>query len=303
MDRASGIGLTPWEADPYKLISWWDMEEFSAAQFYNIANLFEAFMTDLREEQRSRQNFYDSDGFDEETILRFESRFLFPIEEQCRKIALRHSMETIIQFRNDIHNLSLEKIRARIEAADRAIRIDLKLHLFMYLPIERAEYYQSFGEEKRREQGKEIPLFGDAVLEKFRSTDYDVTEAGNCFAVARFSGCVFHLMKILEVGLTVFAKKFNVPSDIANWHIIIKAIEKKINGMGDDPNKSANWKDEQEFYSQTASYLMVVKNAWRNYTMHYRPTKYTEEEAEIMIKSVRMFMQRLSERLSEESEG
>lgn len=142
------------------------------------------------------------------------------------------------------------------------------------------------------------PLFGKDVNDKFTSTAYDIAEAGKCCALHRSTACVFHLMRVLERGLVVFADTFGVPSNHANWHNIIEGIEKKVRDIGNDPNRATDWKDQQEFYSQAASNFMLFKDAWRNYTAHVRG-KYTEEEAEIIFISVRAFMQKLATRLHE----
>ena len=107
-----------------------------------------------------------------------------------------------------------------------------------------------------------------------------------------------HLMRVLETGLSVFAAKFSVPADHANWQNIIERVEKAIRGMGTDPAKAPDWKDQQEWFSQAASHFMLFKDAWRNYTAHARG-KYTEEEALIIFGSVRAFMQKLATRLHE----
>ena len=301
MDNASGIGLLPWETDPYKLISWWDMEEFSAAQFYNIAELFDKFVHDLFEgyEYRGPHDFEKT--IDEETISNLEKTLLCPIEEECQKIALCYSADAISQFRTDLRSMTFSVAKTRVEEIDRSIRREMKLHLFMYIPADRAEYYKPWGESKRKERGKEGPLFGNSVKSKFPSTDYDITETGNCFASGRYTACAFHLMRVLEIGLCLLAKTFSVNSDHSNWQTIIDQIEVKIKDIGKNQKKPTNWKEDEEFYSQAISYLTIVKNAWRNYTMHVR-AKYTEEESELMIKNVRAFMQTLSKRLSEESE-
>jgi ABC-type Fe3+-hydroxamate transport system substrate-binding protein len=57
-------------------------------------------------------------------------------------------------------------------------------------------------------------------------------------------------------------------------------------------------KEQQEYYSQAASYFRTVKDAWRNHTMHAR-AKYTEEEAEQIFNAIKGFMQKLAERLAE----
>jgi len=164
---------------------------------------------------------------------------------------------------------------------------DLEGVHFLPLPVSKAAYYKP-----------QKPLFGEKVSEQFPGCQYDISEAGACYALGRTTGCVFHLMRVLEIGLQVFAARFNVPADHTNWHNIIEGIEKAIRNMGSDPNRPSDWKDQQEFFSQAASSFMVMKDAWRNYTAHARG-KYTEDEAEALFRTVRSFMQRLGTRLHE----
>ena len=310
------------------------MEQFSAIDFYRIASLLttlshalgfankraekmHGYMVDIPDNipldkvppSPGYPEFYLHSPPEKNEISVMIDYFLTPIETECRNIAFCDSAEAVSEFKSDLllasntANLAVtfDEVKIRIDEIDRAIRREMKLHLFMYIPADRAEYYKSWGEGKRKTRGKELPLFGNAVNGKFPSTEYDITETGNCFAVARYTACVFHLMRVLERGLCVLAKAFNVNSDHTNWYQIIDDIENKITNMGKMQNKPADWKNDEEFYSQAISYLMIVRAAWRNYTMHVR-AKYVEEEAELMIKNVRAFMQKLSERLSEENE-
>jgi len=113
---------------------------------------------------------------------------------------------------------------------------------------------------------------------------------------------VFHLMRVLEIGLCALANRFGVPSDRANWNTIIERIEKALRDMPDDPNRKADWKEDQEFYSKAASHFMFVKDAWRNHAMHRR-AKYTDEEAKTLLMNVRAFMAQLALKLSEPEVG
>jgi hypothetical protein len=154
--------------------------------------------------------------------------------------------------------------------------------VLMRIPAERASRYD------------QPELFGKAVADAFPSVEFDVWEAGNCFATARFTASVFHLMRVLEIGLTAFAGIFKVPAAHTNWQNIIEQIEKHIRGMPSDPSKAPDWKAKQEFYSQVAHGFMFLKDAWRNYTAHARG-KYVEEQADTILINVRAFMQRLAD--------
>jgi hypothetical protein len=137
-------------------------------------------------------------------------------------------------------------------------------------------------------------LFGQVVADAFPSAKFDIWEAGNCFAAERFTASVFHLMRVLEIGLAAFASVFSIPADHTNWQTIIDQIEKHVRDMPKAPTKAADWKEKQEFYSQAASSFMFFKDAWRNYTAHARG-KYVEHEADTILGNVRAFMQRLAE--------
>jgi hypothetical protein len=111
---------------------------------------------------------------------------------------------------------------------------------------------------------------------------------------------VFHLMRVLEIGLTILGKQFGVSLAHTNWAPAIEQIESKIRDMHKDPVWRAlpDCKEQQTFYAQAATQLAIFKDAWRNHTMH-AGGKYAEEEAERIFESVKGFMQKLAERLHE----
>jgi hypothetical protein len=107
-------------------------------------------------------------------------------------------------------------------------------------------------------------------------------------------------MRVLEIGLSVLGAEFGVSLAHTNWAPAIEQIESKIREMHKDPTWKAlpDCKEQQEYYAQAASHFGILKDAWRNYTMHARGF-YTEEQAERIFENVKGFMQKLGERLSE----
>jgi hypothetical protein len=167
------------------------------------------------------------------------------------------------------------------------IENELSLRSFFAITPEKAKYY-----------GDDARPFGDSIADAFPSASFDVMESGRCFALGRSTAAVFHLMRVMEIGLSVMAKRFGVPSDHTNWHNIIEGVEKAVRNMGNDPSRASDWKEQQEVCSQAASHFMMTKDAWRNYTAHARG-KYTDEEAETIMINVRAFMDKLATRLRE----
>jgi hypothetical protein len=189
-----------------------------------------------------------------------------------------------VEHPQQLTNRETERMAAMLSVT---IENELSLRSFLAVSPDKAKFYEANFEP-----------FGKAVTISFPSTSFDAGEANRCFALNRSTACVFHLMRVLEIGLRVFADRFGVPSDHTNWHNIIEGVEKAVRNMGSDPSRPSDWRHQQEFFSQAANHFMFVKDAWRNYTAHARG-KYTDEEAETLIINVRAFMQKLATRLHE----
>jgi hypothetical protein len=162
---------------------------------------------------------------------------------------------------------------------------------FFYVPAERAKFFPRV---------KDPHIFGSPVAGAFPSAAFDIAEAGTCLSLARGTASVFHLMRVLEIGLTTLGAPFGVSLARTNWAPAIEQIESKIRDMHKDPKWKAlpDCKEQQEFYAQAASHFGVLKDAWRNYTMHARGV-YTEAAAEDIFNNVKGFMQKLATHLHE----
>ena len=88
---------------------------------------------------------------------------------------------------------NLDRITERIEDEMDGI-------LFFFVQQDRVKYYETA--EK---------LFGEEVIKSFPSTMVDIEEAGKCLAVGRGTACVFHLCRVLELGLRATAKRLGIP--------------------------------------------------------------------------------------------
>lgn len=222
-------------------------------------------------------------------------RRLRPVEQEFRNVGLHITADTVKEVMETLHKRSISQtfqwLMDQVKAIHRLADKELKGKLFFCVPAERVRF---------------LPLvtaphvFGSAVADAFPSANYDVSEAGTCLGLARGAACVFHLMRVLEIGLSVLGKEFGVSLAHTNWAPAIEELESKIREMHKDPRRKAlpDCKEQQEFYAQAASHFGILKDAWRNYTMHARGN-YTEEQAERIFENVKAFMQQLSQRLHE----
>lgn len=122
-----------------------------------------------------------------------------------------------------------------------------------------------------------------AVQDKLPSVIPDVDEAAKCIALGRYTGAVFHLMRVMEVGVQEFGATLGVTLTKQKvWQVILDQVNKQIAGMDSkEPNRTR--------FASISSHLYNVKLAWRNEVMHPKAT-YTAEEAENVIQAVRGFM-------------
>jgi hypothetical protein len=138
----------------------------------------------------------------------------------------------------------------------------------------------------------ETNLFGETVAERLPAAIGDIEEAGKCLALDRGTACVFHLMRVMEVGLRRLANDLGI-SYAPSWESYINQINDRI--ATKHKRKGITWKRDEHYFKEIAGDLLTVKVAWRNPTMHIVRT-YTPDEAEQIFAAVRTLMQRIAGR-------
>jgi hypothetical protein len=282
------------------LVSWWEMEEFSAHDFYRIGRKLETLKSLSRPANEGA-------AFSEDDKLYFDTMFM-GIHYHCRTIGLMMACRHIERLRARVMStfVSQQEIVNGIDELDQRIRDEMGVRLFFYVPPEREKFYLRKQEDSDKQQSLTNPewpsildqrklLFGEGVEAAFPSAIPDFEEAGKCLALGRGTACVFHLMRVMERGLKALAGGLNIPY-APSWESYLKQIEARITEK--HATKKKSWKREEHFYRDAGGDLQIVKIAWRNPTMHVVRT-YTLEEAEDIFRAVRAFMKRLAPKLPE----
>lgn len=256
----------PWQINPCRLINWWDMEKFSAHIFVSIGRLLERVCKFYASQP---QNAVDADA------TSGINTFLDEIEERIAEIGLHFSLVQVQRTRVSVANgTNHQTVSTLLNELEARIRDEMRTNLFLFVPQSRAGFYAK------------PESFGQDVNKRFPSIQFDLVESGNCFAVGRATACVFHLMRIMEVGVQEFGKKLGVSfADEKNWQNILDEINKAIKSLPKSPHTVE--------MSQVSANLYAVKVAWRNEVMHPKDT-YTLEEAENLIRQVKIFMEQLA---------
>ena len=217
------------------------------------------------------------------------------MEIEFRKIGLIITAETAKELAEDLDKPSAMRnyqwLINQVESLEKLADKELSGKYFLYIPPEKAKFWPTM---------KKMDLFGKEVAAKFPSASFDIGNSGVCLATQMGTASVFHLMRVLEIGLTALGNVFGVSMQNTNWAPAIDQIESKIRDMHKDPiwRAKPDCKEQQHFYAQSASHFSILKDAWRNHAMHVRG-KYTEDEAERIFETVKAFMRKLAERLKE----
>lgn len=143
------------------------------------------------------------------------------------------------------------------------------------------------------------PLFGAEVATQFQTNGvYELDEAAKCLALGRSTATVFHLMRLMEIGIEAVRLCLGIPDPVKpadrNWGSILSKVDAAIKA------KKGHWSNatDQTFFEEIYASLEAVRVAWRNTTMHVEK-KYTQEEAEHICLAVKGFMKKLASRVDE----
>ena len=186
----------------------------------------------------------------------------------------------------------LDRICRAFESLQEGIRIELEQTYVFSLSANEAAYF-----------APATPLFGDVVARRFQGAAFEIDEAAKCFALNRYTAAVFHLMRIMEIGVTAARQSLGIPDPIKpaqrNWGFILNKFDEEIKQR----NKAVppRWVAavDSDFFAEAYVSLDAVRNVWRNATMHVEKV-YTEEDAEHVFSAVRAFMRKLASRVDEQ---
>jgi len=200
------------------------------------------------------------------------------LQQELEKMELRSTARQLSHIKDYVFSGSTSSVTAQelrrnlIELLSR-MQDELEAELFLSVSPSRVAYYE-----------QKASLFGDAVAARFPRLTADISEAGKCLALNRSTACVFHLMRVMEVGVQEFGTKLGVQlAAEKNWQNILDETNRPIKALvvSKDPLARA--------YTEVAAHLFHVKVAWRNEVMHPKET-YTDEEAETLFRNVKTFM-------------
>ena len=261
----------PWEPNRYRLISCLTMLVYGAKHLPEITRFLsqmESAFEHMQGQTVGKSNRQFIDGYTH--VLR-----------HCQFLGLNlsalYATEVVAKLRRE--SIETRKLADMTHILWRRITDEIDLRKFLYVSPAQQEFYEA------------KYLFGVEVETTFSRTTEDISEAGKCYALARYTASVFHLMRVMEIGVQELGKKLGVKLVGEKvWQVILDQTNSVIRTM---PAKTAAQKKKQAWFAEASAHLFNVKLAWRNPVMHPKRT-YTEEEAKQLLVTVRSFMRHLA---------
>lgn len=189
------------------------------------------------------------------------------------------------------HTPSFDVIHSELMGLENAIWEELLDKKLVYIPASSTNFF---------EQDK---LFGEIIYNAFPEARHDIKDAGNCIASDLSTAAVFHLMRVVELGLRKLAsrlksktlikklKQTKIPIELGTWDEIISTLETKLDGLR-KLTRSPKREQEIETCNELLKEFRSVKDLWRNKVMHTRAI-YDAAQARSAFNHVCNFMQKI----------
>ena len=174
-----------------------------------------------------------------------------------------------------------KKLGENIKTIQGRLEDELTLTSLMVLERDKAAYYDL----------KE-PIFSEDVDQRLPKEIIDhFKEANKCYALDRYSACIYHLMGTLDITFKCIAKSLNTSIDIfdpkLDWEKIIHNIQAGITSMSQSQPKK--WKKKEVLFEGLLLDIRAIRRVVRNPSAHYRET-YTAEDALKFLNAIKTFM-------------
>jgi hypothetical protein len=180
-----------------------------------------------------------------------------------------------------------------MEEVRHTLRRELSLLTLLVLEPKEQAYFEP----------KELHFGLDVALGFLSTATFEIDEGAKCLALGRSTAAVFHLMRVMEIGIRAVARCLQIPDPTQpanrNWGNILREIKADLDAhTGRSPTKTWTVPNDKEFFESAYVSLDAVRVAWRNTTMHVEK-KYTEDEAQHIFVAVRGFMMGVASRCDE----
>lgn len=284
-----GVQQKPWERNSYQLISWWDMQRFSAEVFVSAARVMERIRIELQLPQ-SGDPAYDFGCRDqlEQQGKQNLTTLMESVRDMCKTIGLRitlHAIERCIFSIQAGVESSRVQLSRTVDEINMRMHDEMKTNLFMYIPPDRADNYNFPSKE------------WEQVIQRFPKTKGDIEECSKCFACDRYAAAIFHILLVAEFGVIEVSRLLGVAGDKPGWGALDRLQRIIIK-----PYKDRSLLEQQHsaLLEHTMPLMMAIKDSWRHKISHvenrlvWLDSDFSPHVAQEIVFAARGFMRRLA---------
>jgi hypothetical protein len=277
-DRAEW--LAPWTGGA-KLISVFDVKEYLASRLVSISNcLIHCQLICLECSSGESPTKEHRDDL---------ARYLKDMDEELKFLGLEMTRLSVTRMKSQIATITRDKLAESMDDIENRFNDEVRPVSLLYLAPEKRRFFSK------------TDLFGEEFKTRFPTANAEVIEAGNCFALDRFTACVYHLCRSMEVGMRVLFVSLGMPPRVwstTKWSRILDRIKGKIDKNNKVLADDYEWQSLRSFYESTYAFLSAVRVPIRNSTVHVE-SSYDEAGAENVFGAVKTFMRHLATKLKE----
>ena len=210
------------------------------------------------------------------------------VMNEAEFLGLKATQITAELIYDQMDNLSCDETFTRLELLLDAFRKETDQYNLFFVQPAKQEYFLK------------APLCGEDFVQKFPRANYELWESGKCLAAERYTACVFHAMRALEIALRVMESALGIiapsPGPENTWGRIIGRIREQLDQNKNNP--PLGWQHEKEFYDKASAFFQSVKMSFRDATMHVK-AQYDEQSATDIFTSSCIFMRHVASELTE----
>jgi hypothetical protein len=184
----------------------------------------------------------------------------------------------------------LTELRTRIQE-------DLEDHVYLCIPTNAADRFFSRVEGVYKPK---VPaeLMDACIVERFPSTSDDIDGTFRCFVVDCYSASMFHLMRVVEVGLMELANNVGLNDPSPSWGAVLQYIEKLVLRTKYQ-DLDAGVRPYRPMLERLLPQMQAIQRAWRNKFSHVGSKilpapDINEQIASEIISAVETFMRQLA---------
>jgi len=253
---------------PFKIVSLWEVLDFYADKFSKICRWLTTISTTVHVTSIQRISIRPMGGPPDAEILT-TLRWLYDLLVDLEIQGAAASAGRLLSDLQEQAVISNSLLKHDCDELMRGIMDEFRGRLVLAVRSGHAKFYKIDG-----------TILGKNTICDLPALEEDAIQAGNCFALGRYTACAFHLMRIMEYVVRQFAGKLHVTinDDEDTWGTILDHVwNQEINKWPKSPTKrtyTACWRSIDGLRRR------------RNDIMHHKE-HYTEERARDLIGTVK----------------